>query len=235
MMVDFHSHLLPCVDDGSTSVQESVALLRLEAEQGVWRVVATPHFYPRHDSLDRFLERRAAAEHALRAEMQQQDGLPELSIGAEVSFFPGISESDVAEKLTIDGKNGILIEMPASPWTDAMYRELERLAVRRGLTPIIAHVERYMGRFRTFGIPERLAELPVLVQANADSFLKRSVSARVLRMLERGQIHLLGSDCHDLTTRRPHLGAAEEVIRKHLGDEQIARIRGYGQQILFNP
>ena len=93
-IVDFHSHILPGIDDGSQSVEESLALLRMEAEQGIRRVVATPHFYPRHDTPDRFLRRRARAEEILRDEMAKEPGLPELCIGAEVYFFSGISESD---------------------------------------------------------------------------------------------------------------------------------------------
>ena len=70
MVVDFHSHLLPLVDDGSKSIDESIALLRMEAEQGIRRVIATPHFYPQHDSPERFLKRREMAERELREAMR---------------------------------------------------------------------------------------------------------------------------------------------------------------------
>ena len=56
-IIDFHSHILPGVDDGSQSVQESLAMLKMEAEQGIQHVIATPHFYPKHDSPEHFLER----------------------------------------------------------------------------------------------------------------------------------------------------------------------------------
>ena len=69
MVTDFHSHVLPGIDDGSTDVAESIALLRMEAEQGIRHVVATPHFYPRHDSPERFLNRRARSETELRREI----------------------------------------------------------------------------------------------------------------------------------------------------------------------
>ena len=62
MVTDFHSHILPGIDDGSQSVEESVELLQMEAAQGIRHVVATPHFYPQHDDLDRFLEKRDHAE-----------------------------------------------------------------------------------------------------------------------------------------------------------------------------
>ena len=165
-IVDFHSHILPGMDDGSASVAESIALLRMEAEQGIDHVVATPHFYPQKDTPERFLQRRAEAEAALREEMQKHTGLPKLSVGAEVFYFPGISDSEAMASLTVDRKRCILIEMPQPPWSDAVYREIQGLYTKRGLIPIIAHIDRYIGAFRTYGSPDRLAEYPVLVQAN---------------------------------------------------------------------
>ena len=122
-LIDFHSHILPGIDDGSKTVDMSIAMLRMEAEQGIRHVVATPHFYPQHDTPERFLRRRAEAEYVLREAMGKYDNLPKLSLGAEVYYFPGISDSESISKLTIDQKRCILIEMPGAPWTDGMFRE----------------------------------------------------------------------------------------------------------------
>ena len=61
MKIDFHSHILPKIDDGSRSVEESVKLLDLMAQDGVSVVAATPHFYCSKTSIHRFLDRRAEA------------------------------------------------------------------------------------------------------------------------------------------------------------------------------
>lgn len=234
-IVDFHSHILPGVDDGSRSAEESIALLRMAAEQGIAHVIATPHFYPRHDRPEEFLKRVTEAEGLLRKEMGKFSGLPRVSIGAEVYYFPGISGAEAISGLTIDRKRCILIEMPQPPWSEAMYRELEDLHTKQGLLPIVAHVDRYIGRFRTHGIPERLAELPVLVQANADFFLKRGTARQALHMLQEGSIHLLGSDCHNCGDRKPNLGPALEVIKNHLGEDALERIASCGQMALEDP
>lgn len=231
-IVDFHSHILPGIDDGSKSLEQSIAMLKKEAEQGITHVVATPHFYPRHDSPERFLKRRYEAEMRLREAMEKHPGLPELTVGAEVYFFPGISESDGVSQLTIGGKGSILIEMPMDPWTDRMYRELEDLALRRGLTPVVAHVDRYISPLRTHGIPKRLEQLPVLVQANAEFFLNRFTAPMALRMLKHGQIHLLGSDCHNLTSRAPNLGAAAKVIGTRLGPNILESLSDCAESLL---
>lgn len=231
-IIDFHSHVLPGIDDGSASLEESIELLRKLYRQGISHVVATPHFYPRHDDPVSFHEKRREAEQLLREEMEFHADMPELTVGAEVHFFPGISQSDVLEGLTIGENRCILIEMPGSPWAQNMYRELEEIHTRQGLIPIVAHVDRYMSPLRTHGIPDRLAELPVLVQANASFFLHGSTRPLALKLLRQDKIHLLGSDCHNLTTRPPLLGDAIEVIRQKLGEEVLEQIRGY-QRDLF--
>ena len=156
--------------------------------------------------------------------MEKYDDLPQLTVGAEVCFFPGISDSEVLKELTIGGKKCNLIEMPYAEWTDSMYRELEQIYTKQGLTPIIAHVDRYLGRFRTYGIPERLEMLPVLVQFNASSFCEFGSAGRAMRMLKKKQIHLLGSDCHNLRTRLPNLGTALANIKSRLGDDALRHI-----------
>lgn len=231
MLTDFHSHILPGIDDGSASVEESIAMLRMEAEQGITHVVATPHFYPRYQSPEAFLEERQRAEELLRAEMAKYSGLPRVSVGAEVYFFRGISESDCLPLLTIKGIDCILLEMPESLWTDSMYQEMKNIHRRWGITPVIAHVDRYISPFRDHGIPKRLEQLPVLVQANASFFLTRHTSSMAMRMLQRDQIHLLGSDCHNVKHRPPRLGEAAALIRQRLGDEPLRRVKAYQDSV----
>lgn len=230
-LVDFHSHILPGIDDGSASVEESIAMLRMEAEQGIRHVVATPHFYAHHDSIEEFLRRRAESEQLLRKEMEQHGDLPNVTVGAEVYYFRGIGQSDVLRKLTVGDSAFCLIEMPVTAWSDSMYEELSQIYYDQGITPVIAHVDRYFTPFRTFGIPEKLESLPVLVQANASFFCGYS-AARAMRMLKKEQIHLLGSDCHNMRSRQPNLGKAIERIRKHCGNEALEKIAEFQRDVL---
>ena len=224
MVSDLHCHILPEMDDGSVSLEESIAMLRMEAEQGVACVVATPHFYPCYDDPAHFLEKRAQAELRLRQEMKKHCGLPTLLVGAEVYFFRGMSESDFLPQLTIEGKGCVLIEMPSAPWPEDFYRELEAIWVKRGILPIVAHIDRYIAPLKTHRIPEKLAQLPVFVQANAEFFLNRSTAAMARRMLKAGQIQLLGSDCHNQDARRPNLGTAVKYIERKMGSSVLSAI-----------
>lgn len=231
-IIDFHTHILPGIDDGSDSVEASIAMLQEEAKQGIEYVVLTPHFYARHSSPPRFLVKRDAAEAALRAETAKHEGLPNIFVGAEIYYFPGISDSDALKELTIDQKRCIILEMPESPWTESMYKEIENISVKQGITPIIAHIDRYIQPFRTYGILERLNDMPVLVQANASFFLNTFTKRMALRLLREDRIHLLGSDCHNMSSRPPNLGKALGMIEQRLGTEALNRIVSYQKMIL---
>lgn len=231
-MIDFHSHVLPAIDDGSRSVAESVSMLHMEAEQGIAHIVATPHFYADRDDPLKFLARRDRAEEKLRRELAQHKDLPELFVGAEVYFFRGMSQWEHLNQLTIRGTSCIMIEMGHSPWQPSVYAELEQIHRRWGLIPVIAHIDRYITPLRTFGIPAALERLPVLVQANAEFFIRRSTASTALRMLRKEQIHLLGSDCHNLKDRKPNLADACKVIDNRLGSAGLKAVRECGQQIL---
>lgn len=232
VMVDFHTHILPQLDDGSRSLEESMGMLQKEQEQGVSHVVATPHFYAQTDEPERFLHRRRAAELRLREEMEKNPDLPQLIIGAEVYYFPGISDSDILPKLAIGNTGCILIEMPFPPWTKRMYEELALIRSRWNLTPIIAHMDRYISPLRTFKIPEKLEELPVFVQVNTSFFLRKLTAPMALRLLREEKIHLLGSDCHNLTERIPNMQEAIEVIERKLGREALQQIELYEEEVL---
>lgn len=81
-MIDFHSHILPNIDDGSSGLEESLRMLQKEAKDGVTDVVVTPHYYADRYSLDRFMERRNKSFEALKNHLTEE--YPSIHIGAEV-------------------------------------------------------------------------------------------------------------------------------------------------------
>ena len=207
-------------------------MLQLLASQGVSHVVLTPHFYPQHDSPDSFLAKRQHALELLREEMAKYPDMPQLIAGAEVYYFNGISDSDALPGLTIGDNKCILIEMPMGPWTEQMYRELAGIYEKHGIIPIIAHIDRYISPMHFKGVMERLEQLPVCVQANAESFVRRNSKRMMLRLLRYGQLHLLGSDCHDLNDRAPNLEEAVKTILRHLGPDAIGHIQYFEHKLL---
>ncbi len=232
MITDFHSHILPDLDDGSQSVEMSLEMLAREAQQGIRRVVATPHFYLHYEDPQQFLRRRQLAFEALSPSLKADKTLPELLVGAEVYYFSGIGESEIMTRFTIGQSKCVMVEMPLGQWTDGMLRDLENMEINLGLTPVIAHIDRYLGDHRNRHLPEILEGLPVYVQANAEAFLSWPGRRRMLRMLKKEQIHILGSDCHNMQTRAPNLSDAIFVIKKNLGEASLMQIQNYEKRLL---
>lgn len=207
-MIDVHSHVLPGIDDGSKNVEESLAMLRASAQQGIGCVVATPHFYPMENSPERFLERRKATAERLRAAWQP--GLPKLLLGAEVYYFTGISQSEDIDGLCLGGTL-LLLEMPFCPWTDRMVAEAIALHEQRGLNVVLAHIERYF-QWQPKWLWEELLDRGLLMQCNASFFLNWRTKRKARKMLAEGKIHLLGSDAHNTSSRPPRMGEARSSI-----------------------
>ncbi|MBD5133150.1 MAG: capsular polysaccharide biosynthesis protein [Clostridiales bacterium] len=203
-MIDIHSHILPGLDDGSRSVEESLAMLKASAAQGVGCIAATPHFYAEENSPEKFLERRAASEERLRGAWQP--GLPELKLGAEVCFFEGISQCEGLDSLKLEGTDLLLLEMPFAHWSQRTLQEV-RAVQAQGITVVLAHIERYL-HWQDEETWEALLDWGVLNQCNASFFLHWKTRRKALHMLRGGRIHLLGSDCHNMDARPPQLGKA---------------------------
>lgn len=209
-VTDFHTHILPRMDDGSDSPGTTRAMLDAMAAQGIRRAAATPHFYPMREDLPRFLERRARALERLLS-VYDPSRHPQILPGAEAAYYRGISGSARLPALCLAGTRLLLLEMPFGRWPREAVEEVAALERSAGIKPVLAHIERYIARQRR-GTAAYLRESGVLFQANASFFLDSRTRKRALRMLRDGEIQFLGSDCHNMTGRRPDLGAALERI-----------------------
>ena len=141
-MIDLHSHILPQMDDGSRSVDESLRMLAALAAQSVTEVAATPHFYALENSPERFLARRRHAWQQLAPRLTAS--LPAVHLGAEVLYFEGIAGYEQLTQLCLTATDTLLLEMPFHPWSRRMHDELRELAARRDVTVLLAHMERYL-------------------------------------------------------------------------------------------
>lgn len=228
-MIDIHSHILPGMDDGSDSPEMSRTILEKMLGQGVETVAATPHFYADRDTPARFLQRRAEAFARMEYDRERA---PRVFLGAEVAYFDGMSHTHELEQMQLGDSGLLLIEMPFGPWSQRMIREICELPLQMGLVPVLAHVERYRRRDQLPKFLRQLAQQEVYFQCNAEAFLSVKDRRWALSMLKRGAVQFLGSDAHNLTTRAPKLGQAAAVISQKLGDDMLAELTGYAQEML---
>lgn len=211
-VVDFHTHLLPGIDDGSASPQESRAMLDRMLSEGVETVVLTPHFYPDRESPDEFLARRQRAARELTSVLRQSD--PQLYLGAEVAYFDGISASQTVSKLCIQGTSCLLLELPFDKtFCSSVYHDL-RMMMSRGFQVVVAHAERYPD-WRHKSVRRRFREMGLYIQSTANSFVSKTSARHMRRLWSRGEIDLLGSDCHHAEHREPNLGVAVAALQEY--------------------
>ena len=227
---DMHTHILPCMDDGSSSSKMSMEMLASLWQMGVQDVALTPHFYARSDEPDRFLYNRdKTAEHlADRISEQIPSGddtvqIPRLYLGAEVAFFNAMSNVEAMKKMCLSGTDLLLVEMPFERWTRAMIEEIYELAHKQSVTPMLAHIDRYYSYFKDETLDEMISK-GIKIQINAEGFTSLFTRRRSLDLLIQGKIHFIGSDCHNMSSRAPNIDAAIFQIEKKLGEEGLSRI-----------
>lgn len=218
-MIDLHSHILPGLDDGAQTMEDSLQLARAAQADGIRTIAATPHVrsdYPTTpEEMEQGLDhvRAALAEHGVRVSVVA---------GGEVAldFIPALSRENLA-RFTL-GASGryLLVEFPYVGWPlDLEQRVFELLA--SGLTPVLAHPERNRDVQNDPRRLSRAVSTGALVQVTAaalDGRLGRSPRGAAKRLLELGLVHLLASDAHTPDVREAGLSTA----RKSIGDRALA-------------
>ena len=223
-LFDIHCHFLWDVDDGARSLEESMGLLLLEYSAGVRNIILTPHYRvhmfetSEHIIRERYeILRQTAAKDfpdlrlylgcEFHANMEMENQL----LSRDQLFLPEKSSHILLEFSSREGKN--------------FCRERVQKALSLGYIPVIAHCERYL-----FGDPSFFAELKRMgaeLQVNADSIIgKDGFSVRQLckKMIKMDLVDYIGSDGHDLSERRPHIGECYRFLRKKYGEDYAQRI-----------
>ena len=217
-MIDFHSHILPAVDDGAKDMDISLKMLEISKKSGVNTVVSTSHCYP-YSSVDInsfLLKRDEAFLRLIREANERNADIPEIVLASEVHLSRDISKMRGLEKLCIKGTKYLLLEMPSSPWTDSVIEWVYKILLM-GITPIIAHDERNIPQKDS--MKRMLYDLDVLIQVNAEAFSISSAKKYTNIMIEQGMLHVVGSDMHNCEKRPPCMGKAKKYITKRFGED----------------
>ncbi len=219
------------MDDGSRSAEMSAEMITRLEEQGVKNIVLTPHFYASHGSVDHFLKKREKSLALLKEAMADRPAKAEIYLGAEVFFMDSLDRVEGFKRMAIGGSNYLLLEMPFSEWTERTLETVYRI-ISAGITPIIAHFERYISIQGGMKKIYELKRMGCILQMNAESFNGFLNKRRALKFFAEGTASLLGSDCHNLTARTPEIRFAYDCIEKKLGSEAVENIIRTGDRIL---
>jgi protein-tyrosine phosphatase len=216
-MVDIHSHVLCGMDDGASTMEESLALLEMARESGTTDIVATPHCNHRYAYQPELVE-RAVAELNARA-----GGKPKVHRGCEFHLTFDNIELLVNQPrdYTIDGRQYLLIECPDSHVGKYAEPVLQRL-LDEGLVPIVAHPERNPMLQRRIDRVEAWVALGCLTQVTALSITGTfggPARAASTQLLDRGLAHVVASDAHNPKHRHTSLREAHAMVQSRYGEE----------------
>lgn len=235
-MIDFHTHILPQIDDGSHNVQESITMLKQSYAQGIDTVVLTSHFRRGEHRIKDWLRDRQDRLDRIREALTDEDRLmiPRAVLASEVEYMAGMNRWDYLDELAIKGTDYIMTEMPFIPWSEAVVKTIDDIALNSKFTPILPHIDRYFYNFTPKKYIQHYYEMPVLIQMNA-IFINNYSNVQFFKpLLESRKIHLLGSDCHSCEWRPPDLGRAIKMVREFCGQEILDEIDARGRKILEN-
>lgn len=231
-MIDMHTHILPSVDDGSQSGEMSVAMIKRLEEQGVEKIVLTPHFYAAQNSVDEFLQKRQEAFLCLKNSLIEKPKC-EIYMGAEVFYMDSLDKAEGFERLCVEGSEFLLLELPFEKWSERVFETVFRIT-NREITPIIAHFERFLPFGNTFDDMRSLRGMGCVLQMNANFFDGMFIRRKAVKFFKEGIAAVLGSDCHNMTTRPPEIKSAYDALEKSLGKDMVRAMNQTGEHILRN-
>lgn len=221
-MVDIHCHILPGLDDGSDNIEESVRMARLAVEGGTKVIITTPHSnitdsFQNHFSKE-YAETFLEFKSALKAENIPLKIYPGHEIFAADNFVELIKKKKL---LTLCNSDYPLVEFNFTEHSDSVYEKLEMLTAE-GLTPIVAHPERYAFVAEDEAAPLKLKKLGCLLQINKGSFkgnFSREAFTASNNIIKNELADFVASDAHSPYMRTPYLADAYEIISEIHSEE----------------
>ena len=245
-MIDFHNHILPGIDDGSKDLDMSIRMLRHAHDQGITDIVNTVHYqHPKVEGEDMSFQRISDEINSLQ-EIIDSAGIPvKIHIGAEVFYLPNLLKIKEDPITTFNNSNFMLIEFQVYQLPESQKAELYNLKLS-GVTPIIAHPERYKFVQQNISIVYDWLSAGCLIQVDAGSvlgYLGKKSKILSERIIKNGWCQILGSDSHDDRSRNFCLKKSIKVVEEWIGseahrlvnDNPKAIIRGENIRIDFEP
>ncbi|WP_275444467.1 CpsB/CapC family capsule biosynthesis tyrosine phosphatase [Paenibacillus sp. ACRRX] len=235
-MIDIHTHILPCVDDGATSMAMSISMARRASAQGIRYMLATPHhrngLYVNPAPLI-----HQAVDH-LNKELQRSNIDLLVYPGQEIRVYDRLLQDLTLglELLSLNGSRYVLLEIPSTHIPPRL-RELVYEVCLLGKVPILAHPERNL---EVMSSPTRLAELVqegALCQVTSHSLngnFGKKVKKLAWELCKQHKVHFVASDCHRDIRRAPDLGEAYKRIQRLLGERYVRFFQDNARRVLFN-
>jgi len=225
-VIDLHCHILPGLDDGAESWEQSLQMARIAAEDGISGIVCTPHCSPGFPENKRASILASVKE--FRTRLRREGIRIEVYPGSELAIHFALPEKiEAGEFLSInDNRTFALVEMPYEvipPNLDKLFWMMQV----KGVTPILAHPERNLLVLKRPLLLEKWIEAGVLVQITGSSlvgFFGSSIRDFSTELVRRRMVHFVATDSHSSGQRRPVLSKAREIVSSIVGPEEAREI-----------
>lgn len=209
--VDMHNHLLPGIDDGSKSVEQSLGLIKGLNALGFEKFICTPHIMEGvHPNTKSTI---AAAHHLLSTELKKSGSKVDIMAAAEHMIDEGLDTLVKKDNLSVMPGGYVLIEMSYLQESKALFQTILDIQ-NLGYKPILAHPERYNYYHYNFDMYKQIKDAGCLLQLNLlaiSRYYGMEVKVAALTMIKSGMYDFVGTDTH----HEKHLTALQEVVAKY--------------------
>lgn len=230
-MIDFHSHILPDIDDGSKNMEETLELLNEAQNAGFTKIISTSHY------MQQYYE--APENHRLELinKIQQQDQEMELFLGSEIYVTDELVELLQEKKASpINNSKYVLFELPLNVKEIGAKEVVYRL-IEKDYIPIIAHPERYSYVQQDISYIEELTQMGALLQANYGSIIGMygsKAEKTVKKLLKNDSIQFLGSDVHKPGQVYNKMPKIIKKLRRTISDDKLNELTTINPQKVLN-
>lgn len=235
-MVDIHCHIIPSIDDGSKSFEETIKMAKKAESLGYDKIIATPHYIDSDVTytLDFMLE----AVESLNKELEKNNINVKVYNGNEIFFTNNVYGILANKKAsTIGNTNYVLMEFPMySPKPLNMKNEVYNL-IASGYIPIIAHPERYSFVTKNYKDLYEIIEMGALMQVNIGSIsgtYGKDAKKNIKRLLRKNMVHFIATDSHDSERIYSIYEKCLKKIRRIIGSKNLSYLLDNGDKILKN-
>ena len=223
--IDMHCHILPEVDDGAQSIEETVQMLRIAYREGIRCIIATPHHHPKRGM--EHPERLRKKLTIVRREAKKIDEKFRVYLGSEIFFGQDVLEKlKEGQILTMNRRNYVLVEFSPSEPFSYIKQSLQQLMMA-GYEVILAHAERYRCLTEEPELAEQLGDMGILLQINAGSITGdggRRIRKFIRYLMDEDLVFCVGTDAHSARSRAPRMKKAAEYVKKKYGEEYVRKI-----------
>jgi protein-tyrosine phosphatase len=235
-MFDLHCHILPHMDDGSSSMEETRDMLKVAALEGIELIAATHHFFDDQTSIEGYLELWECRHKQIQPVLDELKIEVRIVTGAEVMISPFLAQLEGLHRLCINESSYLLIELPMMDLPQYTEEVIYNLCLK-GLVPIIAHPERNRRIMEDPNLLYPFIELGAWSQVTSGSITglfgdKVKRCAKIL--LNHNMAHLIGTDAHSSGRRAPRMKEAVHTLKKWTGREKADKIVNELPQAVLN-